>query len=170
MMTEHTSLREANAARQKEWDPGDYASNLDWRLNELGGELGELCNVLKKLHRERCGVRGSRATIEQLTEELADVVICIDLTAMERGWDPVVPYDLTSNEIRPLTEVGKLLLIKMGQAALFIADNRGAAALMDLFGLCVSIAKRENIDLTSAVAAKFNATSEKVGLETRLLS
>lgn len=169
-MTEFTSLRKANIARQNEWDPGSYASNLHWRLNELGGELGELCNVLKKLHRERCGVPGSRATIEQLTEELADVVICIDLTAMERGWDPVVPVDHTSNEVRPLTEVGTAMLINMGQAALFIADNRGAHALMDLFGLCVSIAKRENIDLLSAVAAKFNATSEKVGLETRLVA
>jgi hypothetical protein len=30
------------------------------------------------------------------------------------------------------------------------------------------IAAHENIDLDAAVAAKFNATSEKVGLQTRL--
>src|SRR5690606_32982880 len=66
-------------------------------------------NVIKKLERERLGIRGSRATTEMLAEELADVVICADLIAMDAG-----------------------------------------------------------IDLDAAVAAKFNATSEKVGLPTRL--
>lgn len=165
----YKTLREANVARQAEWDPGDYASNLPWRLNELGGELGELCNILKKLHRERCSFPGSRATQEQLVEELADVVICIDLVAMERGWDPVLPIEYASNEVKPLTEVGVELLVQMGKAALFIADQRGAQALMEMFGLCVSIAKREGIDLTEAVATKFNATSIKFGLKTRIL-
>lgn len=77
----YSSLREANKARQREWDPTDTIS-LTYRGNELAGEVGEACNVIKKLEREILGLRGSRATPAQLAEELADVIICADLIAM----------------------------------------------------------------------------------------
>lgn len=106
------SLRAANRARQAEWCAGgDPEPDLSFRAVELAGEVGEACNVVKKLERERHGWRGSRATIDQLAEEIADVVICADLLAMTVG-----------------------------------------------------------IDLDAAVIAKFNATSEKNGLSTRLSS
>jgi len=79
-------LRALNEIRQKEWDPTDVIT-LAYRGNELAGEIGEACNVIKKLERERLGIRGSRATIEQLAEELADAVICLDLIAMQAGID-----------------------------------------------------------------------------------
>lgn len=107
-MSEFSRLRAANRARQAEWDPSDDIT-LSYRGNELAGEVGEACNVIKKLERERLGIRGSRDTVEHLAEELADVIICVDLIAMAEG-----------------------------------------------------------IDLDDAVARKFNATSEKVGLKTRL--
>lgn len=103
------SLREANLARQIEWD-GDNQISAAYRGNELAGEVGEACNVIKKLERERMGIRGSRDTIDHLAEELADVIICVDLLAMHYG-----------------------------------------------------------INLDAAVARKFNATSEKVGLKTRMI-
>ena len=103
-----TTLRAANLARQAEWDPDDRIT-LAFRGNEMGGECGEAQNVIKKLERERLGIRGSRATVRDLAEELADVVICADLIAMAEG-----------------------------------------------------------IDLDQAIARKFNLTSEKQGLETRL--
>lgn len=101
------TLRAANVARQAIWC-GEQVPDLSFRGNELAGETGEVCNVIKKLERERLGWRGSRDTKEHLAEELADVVICADLCAMAAG-----------------------------------------------------------IDLEAAVEAKFNATSEKVGLPTR---
>lgn len=118
-------LRAANIERQREWDKAG-GIDLSYRGNELAGELGEALveavdlilmaaaagrasNVIKKLERERLGIRGSRATTQQLADELADVVICVDLIAMAQG-----------------------------------------------------------IDVGDAVVAKFNATSEKVGLATRL--
>lgn len=101
-------LRAANQKRQKEWDREDKIT-LTYRGTELGGEVGEALNVIKKLERERLGIKGSRATLEDLAEELADVIICCDLIAMATG-----------------------------------------------------------INLTEAVERKFNKTSEKVGLETRL--
>ncbi len=80
------ALREANIARQAEWCP-DQVPDLSFRGNELAGETGEACNVIKKLERERQGWRGSRATKADLAEELADVVICADLCAVTAGID-----------------------------------------------------------------------------------
>lgn len=105
---EYSSLQEANIARQKEWDP-DNRITLAYRGNELAGEVGEACNVIKKLERERLGINGSRDTVEHLLEELADSVICSYLVAMHVGGD-----------------------------------------------------------LEAAIVAKFNATSEKMNLKTRL--
>lgn len=104
-----TTLREANWQRQQEWDPENQIS-LSYRGNELAGEVGEACNLIKKLERERLGIKGSRTTKEALAEELADVIISADLIAMHEG-----------------------------------------------------------IDLDEAVRKKFNATSEKYGLKTRLI-
>jgi hypothetical protein len=92
-------LRSANAARQKEWDVKN-ALTPSFRGNELAGEVGEalekavdlvtlsiqvgrLNNAIKKLERERLGLRGSRITLEELGSELADVRICTDLVAMD---------------------------------------------------------------------------------------
>lgn len=79
-------LRKANETRQAEWCP-DQIPDLSFRGNELAGETGEACNVIKKLERARQGWRGSTDTIEHLAEELADVIICVDLIAMQLGID-----------------------------------------------------------------------------------
>jgi NTP pyrophosphatase (non-canonical NTP hydrolase) len=80
------ALRIANVARHEEWDV-DNQITLLYLGNELAGEIGEACNVIKKLERERMGIRGSRDTIEHLAEELADGIICIDLAAAYCGID-----------------------------------------------------------------------------------
>lgn len=79
-------LRRANAERQKEWcpDPGQQP-DLSFRGNELAGEVGEACNIVKKLERERHGWAGSRASIGDLAEEIADMIICADLLALAAG-------------------------------------------------------------------------------------
>lgn len=101
-------LRRANEDRQQAWTGGQRVGLL-FRAVELGGEVGEVLNICKKIERERSGWRGSRATLADMADELADVVICADLLALSEG-----------------------------------------------------------IDLSAAVARKFNATSEKVGLPHRL--
>lgn len=105
----HT-LSQANAIRQKEWD-SDNKITPSYRGNELAGETGEACNVIKKLERERLGIAGSRDTPEHLGQELADVVICAFLCAMDYP----------------------------------------------------------SINLEREIALKFNATSEKIGLRTRMI-
>lgn len=84
-MTTYNTLREANVARQPEF--GNTAPGLAFRGVELAGETGEACNVIKKLERVRLGLKGSRSDLVALAEELADVVICADLAAMEAGID-----------------------------------------------------------------------------------
>lgn len=83
------TLREANAHRQKIWNAtrGGASNGPLYAGVELAGELGELLNVIKKLEREARGLPGSRATREQLREEIGDVAICLDLLASEFGED-----------------------------------------------------------------------------------
>jgi NTP pyrophosphatase (non-canonical NTP hydrolase) len=79
------TLRSANSLRNIEWNTGSEPMSLAFRGVELAGEVGEACNLLKKLERERLGVRGSRASMSHVAEELADVIICVDLIAMQLG-------------------------------------------------------------------------------------
>lgn len=72
--------------RQLEWCP-DEQPDMMFRAVELGGEAGEALNVVKKLERERKGWRGSRATVDQLADEIGDVVHCAYLLARAAGID-----------------------------------------------------------------------------------
>lgn len=101
-------VQQACAARNVEWH-GDDQPDVLFRAIEMGGEAGEALNVVKKLARERMGAPGSRATVADLADELADVVIC-----------------------------------------------------------AANLANAEGIDLAAALARKFNATSDKLGLQMKL--
>lgn len=90
------SLRQANHDRQIEWfgtpQENDIKLNYDdvmklFRTVELAGEVGESANVIKKLFRELLGFKGSRTTLEALSEELGDIIIYTDLLAKEYGID-----------------------------------------------------------------------------------
>jgi NTP pyrophosphatase (non-canonical NTP hydrolase) len=48
---------------------------------------GRVLNIIKKLVREEKGIRGSRASVEALGDELADDVITAYLVAMHWGLD-----------------------------------------------------------------------------------
>ncbi|WP_277969261.1 MazG-like family protein [Sphingomonas echinoides] len=102
-------LRCVNADRLAAWCSETELPDGLFHATELGGEVGEVLKVVKKLHRGASGWRGSRATVADLAEEIGDVVVCLDKLAAYYG-----------------------------------------------------------IDLAQATAAKFNATSEKVGLPHRL--
>jgi len=102
-------LRRVNTERYQAWVGDGQDAGILFDAAELGGEVGELLNVVKKLEREERGWRGSRAAPEDFADECADVLICLDKLARRRG-----------------------------------------------------------VDLTAATIAKFNATSDKVGLPHRL--
>lgn len=100
-MREFKTLRQANLARQELWG-GDQQDAM-YRTVELGGEVGELLNVVKKLERERLGLPGSRATRAQLEQEMGDVAICLDLLAAKLGVDlpraTAEKFNLTSEKM-----------------------------------------------------------------------
>lgn len=67
----------------------DGWSGLEWG-GAVAGEVGELCNILKKVRREEQGIGGSRVAgdVQQaIADEIADVVIYCDLLAASRGID-----------------------------------------------------------------------------------
>jgi NTP pyrophosphatase (non-canonical NTP hydrolase) len=80
------AFREQNDARNMAWNKGAGTPPL-FAAVELAGEVGEAMNVVKKLAREQLGWTGSRATVDDLRDELADVVICADLLAIRYGID-----------------------------------------------------------------------------------
>ena len=96
-----SELQRAHIERQEEWCP-DQKPDLSFRGNEMAGEVGEACNVIKKLERERHGWRGSRATKEQLAEELADVIHTAVLCSITAGIDietaTIAKFDATSEK------------------------------------------------------------------------
>lgn len=80
-------LRKANDRRQDAWENAQDKLDLSYLGNAAAGEVGEMCNVIKKLERERLGLRGSRATMADLAEEMADVIIYLDLIAAKANID-----------------------------------------------------------------------------------
>lgn len=85
-MKQFSQLRLANQMRDVEWDP-EHKINLAFRAVELGGEVGESLNKIKKLVREQLGIRGSRTTENEIGEEIADIIITTDLLAMSLNID-----------------------------------------------------------------------------------
>lgn len=83
----YTDLPTANAVRQKEYGENADKLSLSYFGNALAGEVGEACNVLKKLDREAMGLKGSRDTVDHLAEELADVDIYLALLYAKLGID-----------------------------------------------------------------------------------
>lgn len=62
----------------------------DW-LTATAGELGEAANIIKKLNRIRDGIPGNTESEDELrlalANELADVVIYLDLLTQAAGFD-----------------------------------------------------------------------------------
>lgn len=90
----------ANKERNKHFDPQGQLDMLFFAV-ELAGEVGEACNIVKKLERERLGIRGSRSTYDALKEELEDVIICALLLANSAGiqLEPTKKFDDTSEKL-----------------------------------------------------------------------
>ncbi|MES3042715.1 hypothetical protein [Sphingomonas faeni] len=95
-------LRRVNLARYEAWVEGADAGIMFDAL-ELGGEVGELLNVVKKLEREERGWRGSRASPDDFADECADVLICLDKLARRKGVDlaaaTIAKFNATSEKV-----------------------------------------------------------------------
>lgn len=97
-----TKLRQVNSDRYDAWVKGNDAGIMFDAL-ELGGEVGELLNVVKKLEREKLGWVGSRAQEQDFADECADVLICLDKLARRRGVDLIAAttakFNATSDKV-----------------------------------------------------------------------
>lgn len=77
-------LRAANLARQSYWGGSQNWTLADWS-NALAGEVGEACNVVKKIRRPQLGTTGNSEDVpsyyRQLESEIGDILIYLDLLA-----------------------------------------------------------------------------------------
>jgi NTP pyrophosphatase (non-canonical NTP hydrolase) len=86
------SISATNYMRCRRWHKGgiDSWSLSDW-ATALAGEVGELCNIIKKLNRVRDGLVGNKETPEELQaalgKEIADVYLYLDLVARRANVD-----------------------------------------------------------------------------------
>lgn len=77
-------LKEANKKRCPEFGHQLEDWNLpDWG-NAVAGEVGELCNVLKKIHRGDYTLQQANAK-ELIADEAADIIIYLDLLCQRAG-------------------------------------------------------------------------------------
>lgn len=171
------TLRQANVVRQQEWDTGGNI-DLSYAGNEFAGEVSEAIEQAVLLIYDRLA-----DDVSDLADELGDVIICIDLIAIRAGIEPQSPVDMTKLEhVDPQSWVNELAadlqgvcntIKKLERERLGMPGSR--ATLDDLAdGLRLvefdtrAIAECFAIDLDLVVARKFNKTSEKVGLRTRM--
>jgi hypothetical protein len=121
------SLQEANEARNEEWDPGgeldgaftgvEHAGEVGEVIEQIAAQIenaltaldhvaaaGKVSNIVKKRVREDRGIRGSRASIEDLARRYninLDVAIerKFNATSEKQGLhvflDLTTPYDMT---------------------------------------------------------------------------
>jgi hypothetical protein len=173
-MANWDNLRKANVARDIEWAGGirDYT----WRACELAGEIGEI--------RDAVGTHQSWDKREtHILPELADGVICIDLTAMTLGLPevPIHSAGIISGSIvsfadsmglfslRLCNVLKKLERERRGWPGSRETKERAGIMLTGLMGNLGLMADYYHLDLRAGTAAKFNETSNKVGLTTRLV-
>lgn len=164
------ALHKANVARDKEWNP-DSVCGLDFWAVELAGEVGEACNIIKKLERERLRMRGSRATVQDLADELSDVIIVTDLMACHIKALANPTEKLVWMKNRSLAALGANMAAAAGMVCHVCLDTN-KTQLVSLMCILIQrtdlIARSQKIDLDAAVKTKFNKTSKKYGLTVRM--
>ena len=176
-MTDYSTLRAGNEARHAIWMKGDNVGLL-WRATELAGEVGEVNDLLAYIPSE-----ARDFWIEKLGEELADSFICIDLLLMDLQVPPL-PWDPEGiQRLEAPAELGNLLGKHLGGVCNNIKkierELRGYAgsratpeqvlsSVRQLAHILHALAFRYGIDPQAVTEAKFNATSDKVGLPVHL--
>lgn len=183
------ALRAANLERCRH---GFHHEIDSWSLSDwavaVGGEVGEALNVVKKLNRERDGIVGNTRSAAELLgdlqDELADVVIYLDLTcARDDGerlgvlWDRTDFASIRQSTCEELPDGSLLSWSEWAAGLLDAAGNLASSALHspmhgrgEVSAACDeclkavdALARCFDIDLGKAVVRKFNMTSEKIG-------
>jgi len=87
MMLTFDELRQKNIERNQEsYDDALHNASLSYFGNALAGEVGETCNLIKKVERAKLvGKFNDTIPASEIGKELADVVIYADLIATKLG-------------------------------------------------------------------------------------
>lgn len=145
-MIDFDTLRIQNAARADRWHAGaEEWTASDWS-NALAGEVGEACNVVKKVRRHETNIQGVAVNIAECK--------CAELDSSEPryvGHVPGCPAGRPYNT--PATEELRAML----------ADE-----IADVILYADLLARHFAIDVESAVRDKFNRVSEAQGFPERL--
>lgn len=172
---EYTSLRVANVERQAMWCP-DQKPDLSFRGCEIAGEVGELCELLV---RDAALLAVDEA---KLAEEIGDCFISLDLMGVCVGLPPLESYGRVG--VTYSDQLAGWMGFKVGvlcnRAKKLERERHGwrgsratldelHAAMTELAAVVNTVAIRWGINPEHAIAAKFNATSEKVDLPHRLI-
>lgn len=177
----YASLREANRVRQAEWDTGGDI-DLSYAGNELAGETGELIEAVTDF------IDGGSQNQDALEEEMGDVIICCDLIAIRLDM-PLDTVVIPSEPVMPTDDDGEIkdilldIAMESGRVSNTIKKRErerfgmvGARGSLDdlrrnLFQQIFNVHRlgwAMGIDPAACVAAKFNKTSRKYGLETMM--
>lgn len=195
-----TALRNANLVRDVEWNSAAERISIAWRANEFAGELGELANLVKKIARVRMKLKHApvdeNALLSQAADELADVLICLDLLAMDLGLNTrdILLKSLDSRKAPHGIERMSLSYVSASLVAtayyIVCMAERIEALQLGLASpgpskedQCIDFIRQSipsflsawvvlgamlKIDWRQAIPAKFNATSQKHGLATMM--
>lgn len=179
-MTQFNNLRDANQARQIEWDTaGDIT--LSYAGNEFAGEVGELIQAVMDY------LNGSNNIIA-VREEIGDVIICCDLLAGRVDRKLLFTDAEFTNHTTPTDALIKERLIDLAIEAGNVCNTVkkqererfgmvGAKGSLDdmirnldeIVMIVTLIAADLNIVAKQCVADKFNLTSRKYGLKTEMM-
>ncbi len=198
-------LRAANIRRlplfkNRRGEPAHSQSDgSDWSLaewtNAVAGEVGEACNLAKKLQRGDFGPfasPGYNATCGELAHELADVVIYADIACFRAGGSlreeiaKMRHLELQDRKSNNIAEMTNRIASKIGSAC-EIADgltrgDLGAPGSEHYTNACrvlirwlaavaltaESASEVAGRSLNAAIIEKFNIVSDRVGCEVRL--
>ena len=174
-------LRKANISRDKIWAGAD-GIDLEFRINEIIGEVGELANGYKKYHRNKTGIAGNvnndvniAEVFNNIKEEIGDVAICCDLLAMDLGIDLnsslIQLPDSTRFKIVENKSVFRLIRSVNRQLAQMEPDHPVQTLKSYLEdGLCRLdlLAWKLGVEMAEATEEKFNKTSVKHNMPIRM--
>jgi len=182
MTVNFEALRAANIARQQEW-PGNDKADPAFRALEVADEVGEVMGAVKKWLRAQRDIAGTTLTLEDVADEIGDTYVSLDLFMLALSLPPLP--GIMPGALGDEAKASDLALEAYVSAGHIVdsflnydrsdTNNQREARRFDVRDDCLnliigieSLASYLGIHTNAAVVAKFNKTSEKYGMATRM--
>lgn len=157
----YTTLRDANVARQYVFPHVKPFTTEIWLL-AIGGEIGEAANIYKKIY------RGDKVPDTALADELADILIYLDLLRNHLGMSPAPE---PGDRVMCVPEESFMTLFKaLGDVTAIFDLGVPREAVMELFSSRIirhtaELADYFGYDLHQSIERKFNEASRRIGVD-----